>query len=117
MTYRSVDMACPECGTPLVQYEGRDKWRCKSCGGALCGADELALLGVLPLAAADRPRSCAQCKGEMFPFTVVGVTIDRCGRCSLLWFDRGELGKLRDALAEPVDDWQIRMAAAMRYAL
>jgi Zn-finger nucleic acid-binding protein len=117
VTYRSVDMACPECGTPLEQYEGRDKWRCKKCGGALVGASELELLGLLPLAAAARPRACPRCQKEMYPFEVVGVTLDQCGRDSLIWFDRGELGKLKAALAQPVDDFQIRMAAAMRYAL
>ena len=117
MTYRSVDMACPECGTPLVQYEGRDKWRCTACGGALAGASELVLDWANPPASASRARACPQCGGEMFPFFVEGIELDRCAKDALIWFDRGELGKLRAALAEPVADWQIQMANALRYAL
>lgn len=117
MTYRSVDMTCPACGTPLAQYEGRDKWKCTSCGGALVGASELELLGVLPLASAERPRPCPQCRRDMFPFTIAGMTLDQCAEDGLQWFDRGELGRLKTALAEPVEDWQIRMATAIRFAL
>ena len=117
MTYREIDMACPECGTPLSQYEGRDKWRCKSCGGALVGATELTLDWANPPGAAARARPCPRCRGDMFAFVVADVTLDRCARDGLMWFDRGELGKLKTALAEPVEDWQIRWADAIRYAL
>lgn len=117
MTYREVDLACPECGTPLAQYEGRDKWRCKGCGGALVGASELVLDWANPPASAARPRRCPKCRAEMFPFFIEDIELDRCAKDALIWFDRGELGKLKAALAEPVEDWQIRMAAAIRYAL
>ena len=117
MTYRSVAMACPECGTPLEQYEGRDKWKCTRCGGALVGATELSLDWAHPPGAPARARSCPRCAREMFAFELERITLDRCARCGLVWFDRGELGKLRTLLAEPALDWQIRMAAAMRYVL
>ena len=110
-------MACPECGTPLARYEGRDKWRCTACGGALVGASELVLDDANPPASASPPRACPQCGGEMFPFFIEGIELDRCAKDSLIWFDRGELGKLRTVLAEPVEDWQIRWAAAVRFAL
>ena len=117
MTYRSVDMACPECGTPLEQYEGRDKWRCPTCGGALVGATELALDWANPPGSPAPARRCPQCAREMFAFVLERIALDRCAKCALLWFDRGELGKLRTALAEPVEDWQVRMATTMRYVL
>ena len=116
MTYRTVDMACPECGTPLVQYQDREKWRCPACNGALVGVSELALDPVTP-SADFAARACPKCQGEIVAFQLANVTLDRCPICTVIWFDRGELGRLRTALAEPVEDWAVRWADLTRFVL
>jgi PAT family beta-lactamase induction signal transducer AmpG len=39
---------------------------------------------------------CPKCRSDMELLTIDGVEIDRCTRCHGLWFDPGEIGKLRD---------------------
>jgi PAT family beta-lactamase induction signal transducer AmpG len=39
---------------------------------------------------------CPKCRADMEPLTIEGVEIDRCMVCHGLWFDRGEVEKLRD---------------------
>lgn len=34
---------------------------------------------------------CAKCRGVLFPIEIGLIQVDRCGRCSGLWFDRDEL--------------------------
>ena len=43
MPYANRDMPCQRCAATLVRYEDREKWRCKICGGALVGGDQLAV--------------------------------------------------------------------------
>ncbi|MBA3462653.1 MAG: zf-TFIIB domain-containing protein [Deltaproteobacteria bacterium] len=117
MTYRTVDMACPECGTKLQQYEGRDKWRCTSCNGALVGVSEMELDSATPPPATSPARLCPKCQQDMIPFELADLTLDRCPHCVVIWFDRGELGRLRTALAEPVEEWAVRWASFTRFAL
>jgi len=35
--------------------------------------------------------TCALCRGEMEVLRIKSVTLDRCRRCSALWFDQSEL--------------------------
>jgi len=110
-------MPCPECGTELTQYPERDKWRCTTCSGALVGTSELDLDVVAPTASTTAPRPCPRCKDEMFAFEVGPLTLDRCAVDGLVWFDRGELGQLRSALANPIEGWAETWAQLVRFAL
>lgn len=117
MTSRTLDMACPECGTKLTRYEDRDKWRCPACNGALVGLSEMTIETPAGSVPSFPARACPQCRREMFAFEVADLTLDRCATCNVLWFDRGELGRLRTALAEPVEDWAVHWATLTRFAL
>lgn len=117
MTYREVEWPCPECGTALTQYPQRDKWRCSGCGGALVGSAELTLEIPTDASSTARPRPCAGCSSEMYAFELAGLTLDHCAPCHLLWFDRGELGRLRSALADPTEGWAQQWATFVRFAL
>jgi Zn-finger nucleic acid-binding protein len=117
VTYRTTEMPCPECGAKLDKYEDRDKWRCPACNGALVGTSELELEAAATAEPTFPPRACPQCQRAMFGFAVADLTLDRCATCHLVWFDRGELGRLRTALAEPVEDWAVRWATLTRFAL
>lgn len=117
MTYRTADMTCPECGTRLEKYEDREKWRCPACNGALVGTSEMEIEISAAAEPTFPPRACPQCQREMFVFAVADLTLDRCAACNLVWFDRGELGRLRTALAEPAEEWAVRWAAFTRFAL
>ena len=47
---------------------------------------------------------CPKCKADMDALVFKGVEIDRCSKCSGLWFDAGEVERLRDAgVAEAID--------------
>lgn len=120
MAVRDKSMECPRCGERLVRYEQRDKWRCKTCFGALVGIEQLAV--EVGAAAADivdgaqdpeRPaiHPCPVCAFPMTPYTVAGaaaaggrggIELDRCVEDRVVWFDTGEIGKVRDA--RPPDD-------------
>lgn len=115
--YRDGRMPCPECGVELTRYEGRDKWRCMSCAGALLGQAELQIELPAQDAVSERPRACPMCKTEMRAVQLGDLMLDRCARDGLVWFDRGELGKLRTALAEEPEGWIQRWAAVVRNAL
>jgi PAT family beta-lactamase induction signal transducer AmpG len=39
---------------------------------------------------------CPKCRADMEQITVDGTEVDRCSSCHGLWFDDGELGKLRN---------------------
>lgn len=109
-------MQCPECGKSLARYDHRDKWRCKTCNGVLVGHAQLQIeLGdfadaVLedasdPDRVATRP--CPVCAFAMSPYTLdpasaggAGIELDRCENDAIVWFDGGEIGKLRKRIAE-----------------
>ena len=107
-------MPCPRCGATLVRYEDREKWRCKTCGGALVGGDQLAVeIGQFARrvleepADPDRPalHPCPVCAFPMTPYTIgagktSAIELDRCVDDTLVWFDHAEIGKVR-ALPEP----------------
>jgi hypothetical protein len=115
--YRDKPMQCPRCGKPLVQYENRDKWRCKQCYGALVGRAQL-VVEVGELAAqvlegdadASRPaiHPCPICAFPMTPYTIgagkQAIEVDRCVEHEVVWFDHGEIGKTRDNIPAADDD-------------
>jgi Zn-finger nucleic acid-binding protein len=39
---------------------------------------------------------CPKCRSDMEQVTINNIEVDRCSTCHGLWFDGGELGKLRD---------------------
>ena len=110
-------MPCPACGTPLTQYEGRDKWRCADCGGVLVGTDEVDLVMATPKTSDDRKRPCPHCGRDMFAFEIETLTLDRCEDDRVMWFDLGELGRLRTLCTEPVEGWAQQWADRVRFAL
>ncbi len=116
MSYREVDLPCPECGVSLEQVGDRDKWRCPSCKGALVGVTELELVETLVESTTTRPRQCPHCRVDMFTFDLVGLTLDRCITDNVLWFDPGELGKLCTAAASPIEGWATQWADKVRFA-
>lgn len=40
---------------------------------------------------------CVKCDGQLRPVTLGDVEIDRCDKCSGIWFDVGELAKILDS--------------------
>ena len=126
MPYRDDAFRCPECSTELHRYEARDKWRCKTCVGALTSLAELAVEvgdsgvevirnGTASATATARP--CPRCTEPMQVFALGTLTLDWCVADGLVWFDRGELGRLRAAFTTPDDEWAEKLRAAMTYAL
>lgn len=125
MPYRNKPMHCPRCGKQLVRYEQRDKWRCKECTGALVGGEQLEVeLGDFAKSVLDgdadprRPaiHPCPYCAYPMTPYTIElaalpgedsgreekplrGIELDRCVDDRVVWFDGGEIGRVRDAIA------------------
>lgn len=101
-------MRCDRCKTELERYGDRDKWRCKSCLAVVVGAadlgTELGELGELLAEPVDTSRlayavrSCPTCTAAMNQLKIDGVVIERCPKDYTLWFDAGELGKLRTAV-------------------
>jgi hypothetical protein len=98
-------MRCDRCNLELERYGDRDKWRCKSCLAVIVGAADLgAELGALgeglaePIDTsrlADAARNCPTCAGPMNQLKIDGIVIERCPKDFTLWFDAGELGKIR----------------------
>jgi Zn-finger nucleic acid-binding protein len=111
MAFRDKPLRCPRCGKDLVRYEDRDKWRCKECLGALVGIEQLEVeIGpvaahvIADVADASRPaiHPCPVCAFPLTPYTVNGIELDRCQNDFVVWFDGGEIGKLRKTI--PADD-------------
>jgi hypothetical protein len=50
-------------------------------------------------------------------FALGTLTLDRCVADGLVWFDQGELGRLRAAFTTPDEAWAAKLRAAMNYAL
>lgn len=104
MTYRTQAGACPRCAVVLDKLEDRDKWRCKSCVGALVGIGELEEElpegeTLEPREASESPLECPVCGVGMEPVGLAGVRLDQCRHDKVVWFDSGELGRVRKALA------------------
>jgi Zn-finger nucleic acid-binding protein len=107
MPYRNQKLQCPRCGKELVQYPERDKWRCKACLGALVGAEQLEVeIGPHAKEVATGPADparpalhpCPICAFPMTPYTIGKIELDRCVGHALVWFDGGEIGKVRAAI-------------------
>lgn len=54
---------------------------------------------------------CPQCKKQMNPSTIGGITINECSHCRGLWFDRGELETVKDEVLPDmgwldIDTWK-----------
>jgi Zn-finger nucleic acid-binding protein len=112
MVVRDRPMQCPRCGKELVRYEDRDKWRCKACRGALVGIEqleieigELAQQVVTDEADPDRPaiHPCPVCAFPLTPYTIGEIQLDRCVDDRVVWFDGGEIGKVRKTIPLPED--------------
>lgn len=114
--FRDTDPQCPRCGKPLARYADRDKWRCRACNGVLVGKDQL-VVEIGPHAttvldgetdpARQALHPCPACAYPMTPYTIGGaggVELDRCVADQLVWFDGGELGKVRAAVPAENDD-------------
>jgi Zn-finger nucleic acid-binding protein len=109
MTYRDAPRLCPQGGEELVQRRDRDKWSCPGCAGILVGAselerelDELGLEVLLDTVTSQRStRPCPQCREPMTAFVLHGIVLDRCSVDGCVWFDRGELGRVRASIPEP----------------
>ncbi len=98
----------------MGRYPDRDKWRCKQCNGVLVGSEQLVVeIGPQAEAVLDgeadpaRPaiHPCPACAFPMTPYTVGGgIELDRCVTDRLVWFDGGEIGKVRAAIPAENDD-------------
>jgi Zn-finger nucleic acid-binding protein len=117
MAYRDRRLGCPRCGSDLAAYPQRDKWRCRGCVGVLVGPGELAAeLGEVAWASGLESEltgtrlGCPACGEAMRRISIGGVELDRCDRDEHVWFDGGELGRLRAYLATAFAD-QHQLAA------
>jgi Zn-finger nucleic acid-binding protein len=108
MSYRDRPLRCPRCGIELSRIDGRDRWRCAKCQGALFAVVEVICelvaaapdlvpdagiggLTTLGRRSAAPLLACAQCGAPMEPVFLGGVDVDRCYHDEVLWFDRNEL--------------------------
>jgi predicted RNA-binding Zn-ribbon protein involved in translation (DUF1610 family) len=108
--YRDRVMRCEGCQGDLEQYGVRDKWRCPTCAAVVIASGELETeLGDLGAGLSDEldtsrllatTRRCPTCDAGMNQLSIDGVIIERCPKDHTLWFDAGELGKIRDSLSQ-----------------
>jgi hypothetical protein len=115
MTYRDQARACPRCQLAVEQLGDRAKWRCKACVGALVGLDELAgeldVDKLVPRTASEDALACPLCGMSMQPVEIGGVPLDRCEADRVVWFDAGELGRMRTRLEAGDPDEHARKVA------
>jgi hypothetical protein len=107
--YRDRTMRCDKCQSDLVQYGERQKWRCTVCSSVVVASGELQTeLGDLGAGLADlidtsrlaaTVRACPTCDAGMNQLAIDGVVFERCPKDHTLWFEAGELGKVREAIA------------------
>jgi Zn-finger nucleic acid-binding protein len=111
MTYRQgPPLPCPHCGVQLAAFEeARPKWRCRSCGGTLVGGEELQfeVASATPVELAPRmpirpPLACPICGDPMIACAIHDVPAERCERDRCVWFERGDLGRARRGLVQPI---------------
>lgn len=94
----------------MARYPDRDKWRCRTCNGVLVGAGQLEVeIGpratevVEGPADAARPaiHPCPICAFPLTPYTITAaknIELDRCVDDRVVWFDGGEIGKVRETI-------------------
>lgn len=107
--YRDRAMRCEKCQADLEQYGVRDKWRCHVCAAVIVGSSELSTeLGELggglsegldTSRLAATVRACPTCDAGMNQLSIDGIVFERCPKDHTLWFEAGELGKVREAIA------------------
>lgn len=112
-------MRCEGCQANLEQYGVRDKWRCPTCASVVIASSELETeLGDLGIGLSDHldtsrlaatARACPTCDAGMNQLNIDGVVIERCPNDHTLWFDAGELGKVRAALSADSDSVLVRL--------
>ncbi len=49
---------------------------------------------------------CPRCQVELVPTTRYKLTVNACGRCKGMWFERPELGALEDEVFDFGDRWK-----------
>jgi Zn-finger nucleic acid-binding protein len=108
--YRDRVMRCDACTADLVQYGERDKWRCPKCSSVVIASAELEReLGALGAGLSETldtsrllatTRACPTCDTGMNQLSIDGVVIERCPKDHTLWFEAGELGKIRAKLTD-----------------
>jgi len=103
--YRDRFNGCPRCGGALVQYDVRQKWRCKTCMGGLLGPDELQgdlglFQNAFTVTGTPSQFACPACGTEMQRIRMRGIELDRCEQDRHIWFDGGELGRIRKSRAD-----------------
>lgn len=107
--YRDRELRCDACQVNLEQYGARDKWKCPRCASVVIASNELeAELGEFGLGLSDyldtsrlvaTARACPTCDAGMNELKIDDVVIERCPQDHTLWFNAGELGKIRAALS------------------
>ncbi len=117
--YRDRVPRCEGCQANLEQYGVRNKWRCPTCASVVIASSELETeLGELGLGLADQldtsrllatARACPTCDAGMNQLNIDGVVIERCPKDHTLWFDAGELGKLRATVSADSDSVLVRL--------
>ncbi len=116
--YRDRVLRCNGCQANLEQSGVRDKWRCPTCASIVIASSELETeLGELGVGLSDQldtsrlatARACPTCDAGMNQLDIDGVVIERCPQDRTLWFDAGELGKLRATLSEDSDSVLVRL--------
>jgi Zn-finger nucleic acid-binding protein len=109
MAHRDEFSSCVSCGTALEPRGTR--LVCTKCGGGLVTSADLENMlnemspddhrpleqRLLPGSATHR--GCPRCKTQMTPFTIYGITIDRCPEHGV-WFDGEELARVLQANGE-----------------
>jgi Zn-finger nucleic acid-binding protein len=132
VTYRDRAVQCPRCGLELTRADGRDRWLCAKCQGALIAVSEVVRelvvsspdlvpeggVGGLPTLGRRSVApllDCSICGAPMEPVFLGGIEIDRCYHDQMLWFDRGELAAVvdvaRDQHRERDKNWFVRLLA------
>jgi hypothetical protein len=117
-----------------VDYEGLTVYRCELCEGYLVAEDELRELAghrapdeqlEREARAETEPDSaeflpCPRCRDEMVKEVIHGpkvFTVDACKDCRLLWFDGGELPRMRMAYEDSLEDGEAPGGPELLHAL
>ena len=104
-------MRCPDDGKDLA-FETFDMngrivpfHTCPACSGSFVAGEDLAKFATDARITVswengaakprDRWRHCPTCVKGLAELTLKGVQLDVCGNCHGVWFDHGELGKLK----------------------
>ncbi len=109
----STQLVCPACRATLdTLFDDKLKLevdRCLNCNGLWFDGEELGRFlrsrqlkegamedSMVSQAHPETDRECPRCDEPLTKVRVNQTTLDRCQRCSGLWFDHGELEQLRE---------------------